>query len=264
MAPAVACESEAKKHCPNGYRVVASEVDHLMVQCRKNSESETETASPIAAPPIRDPGPATEVAPAVGRTENQSSSHDDANEGLDDTSAPASRGAVFRAGIGGGTFSIAETTSQESKATAQGWGFALDGMAGYALSPMVVVGGSFAFQQATLTTVEFGDQGASGAQNSTATFSLLGGTIGALSTTSASWQADATVGLATLTVSDPSVDKTRAARGFGMSGHLGYGFRAASFLRIDFGARVMWALTSHESASQSALTFALLADALYF
>jgi hypothetical protein len=73
-----------------------------------------------------------------------------------------------------------------------------------------------------------------------------------------------TIGLGSFTVSDPNSGTIDSARGFGYGLLVGYEYKLAPKWYVGFGGRILGTSTTRQNASQKALAFAFVADALYF
>ena len=170
---------------------------------------------------------------------------------------------------------VDEKAANGLEVSADGWGLAVDGMVGYALTRKLAVGGSIAFQHANLIGVRFADYHVAYENEVPSTLTVVGGTIGIFGIGDTELHADLTGGLAMLTVAEsgkpavissagPYTRDSRFAPGYGFSGHVAYGFRVSQVLRLDFGVRLMGASTIDGDYSQGVLSYALVVDALYF
>jgi hypothetical protein len=175
--------------------------------------------------------------------------------------------------LGAGTL-IIEETGPNSLPGADGWGVAVDAMAGYALTRSIAVGGSIAFQHANLIGVRFGDFHRAYQKAVLSTLTVAGTTIGFFRIGDTELHADLTGGVAMLTVeqsenpvsgtsASPYTRDSRLAPGLGLIGRVAYGFRVTQQLRLDFGARLMAASTTYDAYSQGLVSYALLVDVLH-
>jgi hypothetical protein len=268
-SPPATCEIAAKERCPQGYAVLASEVGRFTVRCRDEVQ-QPPTASTTSSDPTRTPAGDSSAESAPPQRSPISSN--DAREQPALARALENR-LVLRLGLGGGTL-IIEETGPDNLPGADGWGMAVDAMAGYALTRSIAVGGTIAFQHANLIGLRFGDFHRPYQKAVLSTLTVAGGTIGLFGIGDTELHADLTGGVAMLTVeqsenpvagssASPYTRDSRLAPGVGLSGHVAYGFRVSQQLRLDFGARLMAASTTYDAYSQGLISYAFLVDVLH-
>jgi hypothetical protein len=155
-----------------------------------------------------------------------------------------------------------ETAADGSSDAAAGGGGAIDVFLGGAISPTLVLGGTFAFQQMSKPTITVNGHDYD-AQND-ANVGVLGFTAEGFAGPESGFHYSGTLGLGSLTISDQNGNTLVSANGFGYGVALGYDFKVSNDWYLGIGARFIGAATKYQGSSENTFAFAVMADALYF
>jgi hypothetical protein len=229
-----ACEEGARRTCPSGYKVLASDNDGLTVRCRRSTGSEGESLEPVALAPA--------PPPRTGR-----------------------HGIFARLGVGWGTSRTSETLPPAPIETFHGNGLALDLALGGAVNPILAIGGSFAFQQIRQPVITY--KGQEVPADDDAHLVVVGVTLDAFATRKSGLHFGGTVGPALLVMTEPYSDNTSlfSATGVGYGAHIGYDAQVGEG-PWSFGGtlRLLGATTFDNGIRESTWSVALLANVADF
>jgi hypothetical protein len=244
------CRYEAERTCPAGYQVLASDDRGLTLRCRPRA-APLEVKAPDEAT-IPAPGDETAAPPAPAAR-------------ADTTASPAQRerhGLFARAAFGWGQAQSSETLTNGNKGTLEGTGLAFDGTVGTALTPIIMIGGTFAFQHTSSPTMTLGDRESDTGE---ASLSVVGASVRGYVTRTSGLYFGGLAGYGSLSAPDPYGLAARfRASGVGYGAEVGYHtsigerWHAGAKLRM-IGTATSY-LTTFRSESQNTVAFALLAD----
>jgi hypothetical protein len=237
-----ACGEGAQRTCPSGYKVIASDDDGLTIRCRRSVGSDavespgpatTESLEPVPLPP----GPA----PRTGR-----------------------HGLLARFGVGWGMSRMNESVTPVPSETHDGNGFAFDLALGGAVSPILAIGGSFAFQQINERVVTY--RGQDHPTDNKAQLGVVGVTLDAFATRKSGLHFGGTVGPALLVMTEPSTETTLfSAAGIGYGAHIGYDAHVGEGpWSFDGTLRLLGATTFDGDFREDTWSMALLANVADF
>jgi hypothetical protein len=244
------CAYEAERTCPAGYQVLASDDRGLTLRCRPRAAPaapESEAATPAPGEETAAPPP-----PAVP---------------AETTASPMQRvrhGLFARAAFGWGQAQSSETLSNGSKGTLEGTGLAFDGTVGTALTPIIMIGGTFAFQHVPSPTMTLGSRESDTGE---ASLSVIGGSVRGYVSRTSGLYFGGLAGYGSFSAPDPYGLAARfRASGVGYGAEVGYHtaiggrWHAGAKLRM-LGTATSY-LTTFRSESQNTMAFALLADVM--
>jgi hypothetical protein len=144
-----------------------------------------------------------------------------------------------------------------------GGGFAFDMAIGGAPSPVLVIGGNFAFQQFSKPTLTI--NGRDFPTVNDMNVGVLGVLVEGFPSATSGFHYAGTIGLGRLSVTNGNTgSEVIATSGFGYGAAVGYDFKISPNWYIGVGGRLIGATTSYQGSDETTLAFAFLVDALDF
>jgi hypothetical protein len=185
----------------------------------------------------------------------------------DTTPSPARRerhGLFARASFGWGQAQSSETLTNGNKGTLEGTGLAFDGTVGTALTPIIMIGGTFAFQHTPSPTMTL-----DGRESDTgeASLSVIGASVRGYVSRTSGLYVGGVAGYGSLSAPDPYGLAARfRASGVGYGAEIGYHTSIGDRWHAGAKLRMLGTATSYittfRSESQNTVAFALLADVM--
>jgi hypothetical protein len=239
------CRFEADRTCPSGYQVLTSDDRGLTMRCRPAASPPADDATATGAQ--RQPAPPDELAPVPSRR-------------------PAVRHGFFaRAGFGWGNSQSSETLADGAKESFDGSGLAFDASAGTAVSPIILLGGTFAFQHVPSPQITYGGRDATATAD--ASFSVLGVSMQAYASKTSGLHFGGVVGYGSLTAPDPyGLPAKFRASGIGYGAEIGYSTPLGDRWHVGGKLRLLGAATSYGTVyrfeAQNTWALALMGDVM--
>jgi hypothetical protein len=232
------CRFEAERTCPAGYDVLASDDNSMTVRCRASAQQPSdETAAASEPAPIGPPSAAAGVR----------------------------HGFFARTAVGWGTSHASETLTDGAQESLQGSGLAFDASAGTAVSPIIMLGGTFAFQHIPSPVVTYAGRDSTG--TSDGSISVLGFSIAGYPSKNMGLHFGGVVGFGSITAPDPyGLPAKFRASGVGYGAEVGYDAPLGGLWHVGGKLRLLGAATSYGDMyrfeAQNTWALALMGDVM--
>jgi hypothetical protein len=234
------CRFEADRTCPSGYQVLGSDDHGLTMRCRPSSSTPADDTTAAEAP--------NDVAPTPLPSRG-----------------PMRHGFFARAGFGWGNSQTSETLTNGAKESFDGNGLAFDASAGTAVSPIILLGGTFAYQHVPSPQMTYAGRDVTATGD--AGFSVLGVSMQAYASKTSGLRFGGVVGYGSLTAPDPyGLPQKFRASGIGYGAEIGYSTPLGSLWHVGGKLRLLGAATSYGTLyrfeAQNTWALALMGDVM--
>jgi hypothetical protein len=249
------CRFEAERTCPAGYEVIASDDHGLTMRCRAGSSS---------PPPASPEAPEGDADAAERSSENAAQANAPASE-LPWPHRGVRHGFFARAGLGWGSSQASETLTDGREETLKGSGLAFDAAMGTAVSPIIMLGGTFAYQHVPSPTLTYGGRDSTATRD--ASISVLGFLVEAYAGKTSGLHFGGLLGYGAITAPDPyGVAATFHASGIGYGAEAGYHAPMGDRWHAGAKLRFLATATSYGTAlrfeAQNTWALALMGDVM--